>query len=53
MLPILLANRTLYSDLSFEEGGKPQGAEVTGDEELVLLQSGAGAFLQSDDGWRF
>lgn len=51
MLPILLANRTLYSDLSFEEGEKPQGAEVTGDEELVLLQSGAGAFLQSDDGW--
>lgn len=45
MLPVLLANRTLYSDLSYEEGGNPQWAEVTGDEELVLLQSGAVAFL--------
>ena len=45
MLPVLLANRTLYSDLSYEEGGNPQQAEVTGDEALVLLQSGAVAFL--------
>ena len=51
MLPILSANRTLYSGLSYEEGGNPQRAEVTGDEELVLLQSGTGAFLRSDDGW--